>query len=99
MIKSLSDTEVKEPTFGEYQFQTWPENEENSGLNKENQVRGKKSLSQMTSGDAPVKSDTSVGSWAMYILPKTVCLIVLCMIYVGFMILSVKVLNYSPNKA
>lgn len=56
-------------------------------------------FSNLTSGNAIRRADAAFGEWIWYLAPKTVCLVVVSLIYLGFSLLGTRIWGSSSGSA
>ncbi|BFZ01260.1 hypothetical protein BsWGS_04299 [Bradybaena similaris] len=56
-------------------------------------------FSNLTSGNALRRADATFGDWIWYLAPKTVCLVVVSLIYLGFSLLGIRIWGSSSGSA
>lgn len=95
----LSDSSNKEPMKLDQLLMEFPAtNNSHADLKKQEQECDNRPGLEVIASK-PTTSTASFWDWFVYIVPKAVCLFVLSLIYLGLIMLSIRILSMSAKKA
>ncbi|CAG5130416.1 unnamed protein product, partial [Candidula unifasciata] len=82
-----------ESTTNQFQPESWQTEEETAIIQNGERIN----KSSLFSGSELGRTDSSLRSWIWYLAPKTICLVVLSLIYLGFSLLGIKMWSSSDD--